>query len=133
MNIFLIISGFLGLLTVIGHFIVGQKQFLSPMLDADIEPVAKNVMHSVFHYVSVFLVFSTFALLVSGFGLLRTESAEILCLFIGVNYLLFAVWQILIALKSGLEKPLLKLFQWVFFVLISGFALMGSLALQQTV
>ncbi|EHY0994012.1 hypothetical protein [Vibrio parahaemolyticus] len=129
MNTFFIISGVFGTLTVLGHFFVGQKQFLSPALDADFEAVAKNVMHSVFHYVSVFLVLSTAALLISGFGLLPIESASVLCGFIGANYLSFAVWQIVIALKSGLDKPLLKLFQWVFFVLIGGFALAGVLAL----
>ncbi len=129
MNIFILVSGVFALLTVIGHFAVGQKQFLSPMLEADVEPVAKNVMHSVFHYVSVFLVLSTIALLLSGLGFVPVESASMLCSFIGLNYLAFAVWQILIALKSGLNKPLLKLFQWVFFILIGGFALTGTMAL----
>jgi hypothetical protein len=129
MSTYLILSGVIAAATVAGHFIIGQKQFLQPMLSVEFEPVAKNVLHCVFHYVSVFLVLSAIALFLSGFSYIAAESAKVLCAFLGLNYLSFAIWQILIALKSGLQQPLFKLFQWVFFVLIGGFALLGAAAL----
>ncbi|WP_371185289.1 hypothetical protein [Thalassotalea maritima] len=129
MNLWFVLSGMLALFTVVGHFTVGKKQFLTPMLTANVPTVAKHVMHCVFHYVSVFLLLSTLVLLLAGFGVISVASGKVLATFIASNYLAFALWQIIIALRSGLEKPLLKLFQWLFFVAIGGFAMHGAMIL----
>ena len=114
-------------MTTIGHFVVGTKMFLTPMLQADFEPVARKVMHSVFHYVSVFLILSCAILLLAGTGTFQGQGISLLVWFIALNYGLFAVWQLVIAMTSGISKAPTKLFQWVFFVLISGFAVAGTL------
>jgi hypothetical protein len=119
-------SGIFALLTTIGHFAVGTKQFLVPMLAAIFDPVAKKVMHCVFHYISAFLILSTLALLLVGTGMLHVPGGALLVQFIACNYLVFAIWQIVLASASGIPKGVFKLFQWVFFVLISVFALVGT-------
>ncbi len=68
MNWMILVAGFVGGFTTIGHFLIGSKQFLSPMLESQFDLVPKKVMHSVFHYVSVYLIFSTTTLLLVGFG-----------------------------------------------------------------
>ena len=125
MNWLVFISGIFALLTTIGHFAVGSKQFLMPMLGAMFDPVAKKVMHCVFHYISAFLILSTMALLAVGTGMLH-QGGALLVQFIACNYIMFAIWQIVLASASGIPKGVLKLFQWVFFVLISVFALVGT-------
>ena len=125
MNIYVIISGFLALFTTIGHFTMGSKLYLKPMLKSDFDEVPKKVMHSAFHYVSVFLITSTLMLLGYGFEIF-TPGNEMLIKFIAINYAGFAVWQILIALTSGIEKSITKLFQWTFFILIALFAWIGA-------
>ena len=129
MNILLISAGIFAFFTMIGHLLIGQKMFLHPMLNADFSLSAKKVMHSLFHYISVFLLLSSLGLLISGFGILSIESAKSLSFFIALNYLLFAIWQVSIALNSGINKPLLKLFQWMFFLVIAIFAFAGSLSM----
>lgn len=129
MNILLISAGIFTLFTMIGHLAVGQKLFLYPMLQADFSLSAKKVMHSAFNYLSVFLILSSIGLFASGFGLLSAEGAKPISLFIAFNYLFFAIWQIIIALKSGLKKPLLKLFQWMLFFIISAFTIGGVLTI----
>ncbi|GLS91414.1 hypothetical protein GCM10007916_24830 [Psychromonas marina] len=129
MNILLLSSGIFAFFTMIGHLLIGQKLFLVPMLNAEFSLSAKKVMHSVFHYVSIFLLLSSVGLLIAGLGVLPVESAKSLSLFIALNYLLFAIWQIVIALNSGIKKPLLKLFQWIFFVIIAFFAFAGAFVL----
>ena len=126
MNRLVLISGIFALLTTIGHFAVGTKQFLMPMLEAMFDPVAKKVMHCVFHYISAFLILSTIALLSVGTGMLHVQGGALLVQFIACNYLMFAIWQIFLASTSGIPKGVLKLFQWVFFVLVAGFALFGT-------
>ena len=125
MNWLITISGFFALLTTIGHFVVGTKEFLRPMLDATFNPVAKKVMHCVFHYISTFLILSTVVLLSIGTGAITVLGSETLIQFIAANYFVFAIWQFVLASISGIPKGVFKLFQWVFFALIAGFAFAG--------
>ena len=126
MNWLITISGIFAFFTVAGHFIVGSKAYLKPMLEATFDPVAQKVMHCVFHYVSVFLIISTVALLLIGTDTWQFQGSDKLVQFIALNYAGFAVWQIVLASVSGIPKGVLKLFQWVFFILISVCALIGA-------
>ncbi len=126
MNWFITIAGLIGAFTTIGHFFIGSKEFLGPMLKAPIDPVPKKVMHCVFHYVSAFLILSTISLLGIGFGIIDGGGAALLVRFISINYAVFAVWQIALAATSQIPKGIFKLFQWIFFVLIAVFAWIGT-------
>ncbi|MCY1721229.1 hypothetical protein OU798_12800 [Prolixibacteraceae bacterium Z1-6] len=46
--------------------------------------------------------------------------------FIGVNYLFFTVVQVLIALRAQIS--LFKMFQWIFWLLVSIFSFLGAYA-----
>ncbi|MFH1009389.1 MAG: hypothetical protein V1800_18080 [Candidatus Latescibacterota bacterium] len=129
MNTLVIISGVFALMTTIGHFSMGSKSFLGPMLDATFDPVARKVMHCVFHYVSTFLILSTLAMLGVGTGVIAADGASLLVQFIAANYAAFALWQLVLASTSGIEKGVIKLFQWIFFVLIAAFAWIGAAGL----
>jgi len=126
MNWLVLISGLFGLFAVIGHFTIGNKSFLKPMMDAQFEDVPKKIMHSVFHYVSVFMVLSTVALILVGFGIDFDLDDTLLVRFIALNYALFFVVQIVIALTSKIPNALTKLFQWVFWVIIAVLAWIGA-------
>ncbi len=126
MNWFVISAGIFSAFTVIGHFTMGSKEYLKPMLAAEFDQVPKKVMHSVFHYVSTFLILATLALLAVGFGYLADGSPSLLVRFIALNYAFFATWQIVIAATSGIENGVFKLFQWVFFVIIAVMAWLGT-------
>ena len=126
MNWMITIAGFVALFTTIGHFAVGSKSFLKPMLEASFDDIPKKVMHCVFHYVSAYLIVSTVALLLIGFGACIGTEASLLARFIAINYAVFAVWQIAIAVTSKIPNGVMKLFQWVFFVLIAVFAWLGA-------
>ena len=126
MNWLILISGIFALLTTIGHFAVGSKEFLKPMLEAEFDPVARKVMHCVFHYVSAFLILSTIALLCVGTGIMKLQGSTMLGQFIAANYVAFSIWQIVLASTSGIPKGISKLFQWIFFVIIALLAWLGS-------
>lgn len=120
MNTLLIVAGLLSLSVVGGHFTVGRSRYLKPMLAASMDPVAKRVMLCVFHYVSVNLAVMTLVLLVAGFGLKGPQRLPVLI--VVIHYGLFAIVQILYALTSKIDGALLKMFQWVFFVVIAALA-----------
>lgn len=105
---------------------MGSKEYLNPMLAASFDPVPKKVMHSVFHYVSVFLILSTLALLALGFGIIADNQPSLLVHFIALNYAFFAAWQIVIAATSQIPKGIFKIFQWVLFVIIAVLAWLGE-------
>jgi hypothetical protein len=126
MNWLTIIAGLAAAFTTIGHFAIGSRQYLKPMLKASFDPVPKRVMHSVFHYVSAFQITSSLALLAIGFGLVADPSPFLLVRFIAINYAIFAVWQIVLAATSQIPGAFMKMFQWVFFVIIAVFAWLGA-------
>jgi hypothetical protein len=126
MNWLVLIAGLASAFTTIGHFVIGTKQYLAPMLAASFDDVPKKVMHSVFHYVSVFQIMSTLALLAVGLGLVTAGQPSLLVRFVALNYVLFAVAQIVLAATSGIDRAVLKMFQWVFFVVIAALAWLGA-------
>ncbi len=129
MNWMILVAGALCTFTTLGHFAVGSKQFLAPMLESEFDIVSKKVMHSVFHYVSVYLILSAIALLLAGFNIDVGSNMTLLVKFIALNYALFAIWQLVIAFTSGIPNAPFKLFQWVFFVLIALFSFLGTAGL----
>ena len=127
MNWFIFIAGVIAAMATVGHFTVGRRDFLKPLLDAPIDDVPIKVLHCVFHYISVFLVMSTLALVAVGIGVKFKSGYTLLVDFIAIHYASFAVIQVVIALRSKIPKPVFKLFQWIFFSLIAIFAWLGIL------
>ena len=126
MNWLVFIAGVFGVFTTVGHFLVGGKTYLKPVLDSSIEPVPKRVIQSVFHYVSTFLILSTVELILAGIGVEIFDGTTMVLRFIAANYIVFAIWEVVIALTSGVEKGLMKMFHWTFFLIIAVFTLLGS-------
>jgi hypothetical protein len=126
MNWMILISGLVAGFVNVGHFTVGSKDFLKPMLQADFDDVPKKVMHSVFHYVSVYVVLSFIVLISIGLGFSFGPADALLVKFIAVNYFLFAITQIVIAATSKIPNGVIKLFQWIPFMIIAIFAWIGA-------
>jgi hypothetical protein len=126
MNWFLIIAGGLAGFATLGHFFMGNRNFLQPTLQASFDEVPKKVMHCLFHYVSGYLILSTIFLLAIGLGFKLGGTPVLLVRFIALNYAAFAVAQIIIALSSKIQNALLKLFQWIFWVLIALLSWIGA-------
>jgi len=114
-----------GFITV-GHFAIGARHYLRPMLLASFDDVPKKINHCVFHYVSAFLVLSTGYLLFIGAGYHNQADATWLVKFIAINYGMFAVVQIIIAATSGIRNAIVKLFQWSLFTFVAVFAWVGA-------
>jgi hypothetical protein len=126
MNWPILISGLAAVSCTLGHFTVGSKQYLKPMLTASFDDVAKKVNHCVFHYVSAFLVLTAVALVLIGMGFTFNRDVSLLVKFIAIHYVVFALIQIIIAATSGIQNAIVKMFQWTFFVFIAVFAWIGA-------
>jgi hypothetical protein len=126
MNWMILISGLAAGFVNVGHFTVGRKNFLKPMLQADFDDVPKKVMHCVFHYISVYVVLSFIVLIAIGLGFSFGTADALLIKFIAVNYFFFAITQIVIAATSNIPNGVIKLFQWIFFMGVAIFAWIGA-------
>ncbi len=128
MNYFIFVSAMISLVAAIGHFTMGRKEYLLPVLDSDIDMVPKKVMQSLFHYMSVFLVLTTIVLFAGSHHLCPLyDYVHNMIRFIAILYAFFAVAQFIIASTSGISGGVLKMFQWVFWALISASAILGTL------
>ena len=125
MNWLIFIGGLAAGFCMLGHFAIGSKAFLRPMLQAPFDDVPKKVMHCVFHYISAFLILSSIALITIGLGYNFGADSTLLVKFIAINFFIFAITQILIAATSTIPNGVIKLFQWIFFVVIGIFAWIG--------
>jgi hypothetical protein len=125
MNWLIFISGLIAAFCTVGHFAIGSKQYLVPMMQSSFDDVPKKVMHCVFHYVSVVLVLSTLFLLATGLGFFKSDTS-LLVKFIAIQFALFAVTQLIIAATSKIPGAVFKLFQWIIFALIAIFAWLGA-------
>ena len=128
MNWPIVISGVGAVFITLGHFSVGSRLYLKPMLEASMDDVPKKVNHCVFHYVSVYLVLSAVFLLLTGIGYHNQADNLWLVKFISLNYGFFAVVQIAIAATSGIQNAIFKMFQWMLFVFVAVFAWVGTIS-----
>lgn len=130
MNFYLLASGIISLMAVIGHFTMGKKLYLNPVLNSNIDEIPKNIMHGLFHYASVVQIISSIVLLGNAFGC-EMENCMMNSFgtvrMIGFIYAGFAIVQLLLAVTSKIDKKFTKLFQWIFWVAISILAFMGTM------
>ena len=126
MNWPIFIAGVGAVFITLGHFAVGSKLYLKPMLQASFDDVPKKVNHCVFHYVSVYLVLSAIFLLLVGTGYTNQTGTSWLIKFISLNYAFFTVVQIMIAATSGIRNAIFKMFQWTLFSFVAVFAWVGT-------
>ncbi|MBR8537464.1 hypothetical protein KDU71_17985 [Carboxylicivirga sediminis] len=122
MNTMVLLAGVIAGLATLGHFTAGTKMYLKPFKACDLDVVPKNVILSVFHYVSVYQILSSLLLIMVGVNFENCMYDPTMVLnFIGMNYAFFALVQIIIALTSSVQGGLFKMFQWIFWVLIALF------------
>ncbi|BDD00390.1 hypothetical protein [Persicobacter psychrovividus] len=126
MNYFTIAAGLLATFACIGHFTMGTKDFLRPILQANVALIPRKVMQSLFHYMSVILVLTAVLLLSFGFGHhLGFEHPKDIILLWAVLYLGLGIAQFAVALTLPVKGNIFRLFQWIFWLLISAFCFLS--------
>jgi hypothetical protein len=127
MNYFIITSAVVATMANIGHFAMGNKEYLKPVMNSNAAEIPKKVMQSAFHYMSVYMVLTAVLLIAFSFGEnLVFENRNDVLKVIGFSYAGFAAVQFIIAITSSIKMGIFKLFQWIIWVLISVFALLGA-------
>lgn len=128
MNYFIFLSAIISLASLMGHFSLGRKRYLLPVLNSEIDVIPRKVMQSLFHYMSVFMVLSTIILFAGSHQSCPLyDYVHNMIRFIGIVYAFFAFAQFIIGASSGIPGGVFKLFQWLFWILIALFAVLGTL------
>jgi len=118
------VCAYLSVFMLIGHLTAGIKMYLNPMRESNTEEVAKNVMHAVFHYMTVAMLLSA-VYLVSFAHDLFPISYDVVR-FIGIFYLTCGLMQMVMAVSANGLKGLIKMFQWTMFLPIGILAILAG-------
>lgn len=109
------------------HLIYAKRILLTPLLNAHISLQSKQMLRCLFHCLSVFFVTSTFAFLACALKIIPGMYAFSLLLFIGMNYGVFAIWQLYIAILSPPNSGNIIIIKALVFLLTAIFAVLGPL------
>jgi hypothetical protein len=118
-NIAFAIAAFLSLLTWGVHTFIGGPQIAGPLLKSKLRHVPKYTNYYCWHLVTIVLLAMT-----AGFGYATfVPSGLDVAILFTVLSASFAIWSFVLILYS--KSKLFELPQWIFFVLITGVALVG--------
>lgn len=119
------VCAYLSVFMLVGHLAMGMKMYLTPMRESNTEETAKNVMHAVFHYMTIAMFLSA-VYLVSFAHNLFPISIDVVR-FIGIFYLSCGIIQVVMAILSNGINGLIKMFQWAMFLPIGILAVLVTL------
>lgn len=126
MNTYSLIAGIIAGIAAVGHFTFGTKLYLRPLNSSGLDGIVKGIFQSIFHYVSIFFTLSSFILIMIGVRGSGCSFDPILALgFIGGNYFIFGLVQLILTLSSEIKGAPYKMFQWIFWFIISAFTFMA--------
>lgn len=126
MNYFLLMAGFISSLLILGHLLFGIKWYLQPMLDSELRKISMYALQSMYHFVSGFLLLSSMALLLLGFGITYNTDPKLLVYFIGDGIILFAIIQVYYAFKHNMKPSLIPSIQWTLYITVGILCFLGA-------
>ena len=104
MNYFILTAGIFAALATIGHFTMGSKRFLRPVMKSELDLTVKKVMQSLFHYMSVYMVLTSIFLIAMSTGECQQfENTPDVVKLIGFIYAGFAIVHFIIAATSKIK------------------------------
>lgn len=127
MNTWWIVSGGIGLFTAFVHLIAGQIEVIKPFSQCELAAMPKATLHVCWHMVTVILFASAIVLLYSGVNPAGTGS-NALALFIGGQFVAYAIVFLFFALTGNWTKKPIRLPQWILLLPTGVLAIVGSLA-----
>ncbi|GAB2892029.1 hypothetical protein GCM10027074_70210 [Streptomyces deserti] len=110
MNGWLLAAGSLATATALIHVIAGGRDVVRPLLASRLGAEPLRTLHAVWHFVSVDLLFCGAALIALAAGPAPNTP---LVLFITAHFLAYAAVFLVITLRVGWSRPLLRLPQWL--------------------
>ncbi len=111
MNGFFLAAGVVAAVTALIHLIAGHFDPVRPLLSSSMAEVPKRTLHGTWHMASAFLVLSSVALLYLAFAGGDRET-ELLARFIALQYLVYGLVFLALALSIRQPNRLLRLPQW---------------------
>ena len=124
MNWFIIASGILATVMVLGHIIPGRKEEFLPMVAAEFDPSPKRSMEFVWHMATATLILMAIALFAVGFGY-PAEGGRILGWFVFAHYLIWGMLFLILMATSGMPNAVMKKWEWSLFLAVAATAGIG--------
>ena len=122
MDGFLIFAGLLTLLTTGVHIVMGGRDVVTPLLEAQLEDEARYTLYVLWHFISVFFVFTAALFLLVGFGVTDAPDAVTA---LSSLYLLFGLVFLSVKLFVFKSFGLSHLPQWILLIPIGMLGLLS--------
>lgn len=114
MSGWLIALGVVSLALAVVHVIGGGKECARPLLDADLDRIAKLTLYACWHYVSLHLLLGGVALV--WIGVAPTPVGLAIAAVISATWLAFAAVFLVIVPQAGVRGAWFRLGQWMAFL-----------------
>ncbi|MCH0542361.1 hypothetical protein I3F58_22970 [Streptomyces sp. MUM 203J] len=124
MNGWLMAAGVLATLTALVHLFAGGRDVVRPLLGSALADEPLRTLHAVWHFATADLLFSGVALIALA---VRPAPNAPLVLFIAAHFLAYAAVFLVITLRVGWSRPLLRLPQWMLLLPVAALAGAGAL------
>ncbi|MFJ6636508.1 hypothetical protein ACIQMR_34815 [Streptomyces sp. NPDC091376] len=124
MNGWLLAGGSLATVTALIHLVVGERDVVRPLLGSSLQAEPRRTLHGVWHFATVDLLFSGLTLIALA---TRPTANAPLVLFIAAHFLAYAAVFLVITLRAGWSRPLLRLPQWMLLLPVAALAGAGVL------
>ncbi|WP_306368054.1 hypothetical protein [Nocardiopsis sp. CC223A] len=110
MNVWFLVAGALATVTALIHVVAGGRDVVRPLLDGDLAAEPQRTLYAVWHFATADLLLSGAALIALA---VRPEPNTPLALFIAAHFLAYAAVFLVVTLRAGWSRPLLRLPQWI--------------------
>ncbi|MCL1127069.1 hypothetical protein [Shewanella surugensis] len=127
MDSYLLVASIISLLLSIKHLTRDRKQVLLPSLASDLGFYVKIQLSSFFYFVAVFYLLATLVLFACSLEMVSQMYAYGLLLFIALDYVLFAIWQLYGKIMCSEKQSILFYFNWIGYFLVSGCIVLWAL------
>ncbi|MBN1485172.1 MAG: hypothetical protein JXA37_10650 [Chloroflexia bacterium] len=126
MNAWWLAAGIVGLITALIHLIGGQIEIIRPFSQSDLAAMPRGTLHACWHMVTVILFASAGIMLYLGASPQNGEQT-LLALFIGGQFVAYALVFLVLTLAGDWDKKLIRLPQWMLLLPIGLLSIIGAL------
>ncbi|MCE9684813.1 hypothetical protein LZP73_01110 [Shewanella sp. AS16] len=124
-NVYFILAAILATLLSLLQLTVVKSRVLAPLLQSRLHDTAKQMLHCMYHWISVLFLLSALVLWACGLALVSSMHAFALVLFLALIYGIFVIWQLYLLRLNRAEDAWLAWYQGMSLLLICLLCLAG--------
>ncbi|NMH64263.1 hypothetical protein [Shewanella salipaludis] len=124
-NVYFILAAILATLLSLLQLTVMKSRVLAPLVQSQLHDTAKQMLHCMYHWISVLFLLSALVLWACGLALVSSMHSFALVLFLALIYGIFVIWQLYLLRLNRAGDAWLAWYQGMSLLLICLLCLAG--------